>query len=336
MAGMKLLVLGGTAWLGHTIAATAIAAGHEVTSLARGVDLPEGATLVHADRDHDDALSPVAGVRWDAVIDVARQPGHVRRSVRDLESATDQYVLVSSGNAYASQEAIGQNEDAPRLEPLDGDVMASMEDYGAAKVACEDAVLGGFGVSRAIIARAGLIGGPGDVSGQTGYWPRRFAGASGDGAAVLVPDAPELPTAVIDVRDLATWLVQGAEGGFSGVFNALGTPVPFLEHLDAIRMTAGHEGPVVRAPEAWLSERGVHEWSGPRSMPLWLADRSWYGMNARSNERALAAGLTLRPISETIADTLRWELGRDEVGPHGAGLADAEERDLLAELSTTD
>lgn len=333
---MRLLVLGGTAWLGHTVADTAIAAGHEVTCLARGVNVPAGATLVRADRDHDDALNTVGSMRWDAVIDVARQPGHVRRAVRDLESVADRYVFVSSGNAYASQEAIGQGEDAARLDPLDGDVMDSMEDYGAAKVACEDAVLAGFGVARAIIARAGLIGGPGDASGRTGYWPWRFARANGDRSSVLVPDARELPAAVIDVRDLATWLVQGAEGEFSGVFNAMGPPVPFPEYLDAARMVAGHDGPVIRAPEAWLSSQGVQEWSGTRSMPLWLADRSWYGMNARSNERALAAGLALRPMSETIADTLHWELALAEVGPHGAGLTDAEERELLVALAPTD
>ncbi len=205
MAAMRLLILGGTAWLGHTLAATGIAAGHEVTCLARGVDVPEGATLVRADRDQDDALGPVAGARWDAVIDVARQPGHVRRAVRDLEAVTDRYVLVSSANAYASQEAIGQNEDAPRLDPLDDDVMASKEYYGAAKVACEDAVLAGFEATRAIIARPGLIGGPGDLSGRTGYWPWRFARASGNHAAVLVPDAQELPTAVEELGLLAAF-----------------------------------------------------------------------------------------------------------------------------------
>jgi len=165
--------------------------------------------------------------------------------------------------------------------------MASMEEYGAAKVACEHAVLAGFGNSRTVMARAGHIGGPGDLSGRSGYWPWRFAHPSGNNGAVLVPDVPELPTAVIDVRDLA----------------------------------------------AWLADHGVSEWSGPRSMPLWLAACSWYGMNARSKERALAAGLELRPLSDTLAATLQWESTRDRARPHGAGPTDSDECELLAALT---
>ena len=280
---IKLLVLSGTAWVGQTVTATAVAAGHEVRCLDREVDVPVGAVLLRTDRDGEDALAPVAAEHWDAVIDVARQPIHVRRAVRDLEPMVERYLFVSSGNVYASQEEIGQNEDALRLDPLDTDVMASMEDYGAAKVACENAVLAGFGNSRTVIARAGLIGGPGDLSGRSGYWPWRFAHPSGNNGAVLVPDVPELPTAVIDVRDLA----------------------------------------------AWLADHGVSEWSGPRSTPLRLADRSWCGMNARSNE----CGLELRPLSDTLAAALHWERTRDNAGPHGAGLTDSDERELLAALT---
>ena len=113
---MKILILGGTAWLGRTIATTALAAGHDVTCLARGTDVAAGAVVVRADRDQGDALASVCGQRWDAVIDVSRQPGQVRRAVRDLEPVADRYVFVSSGNAYASQEAIGQDEDALKLD----------------------------------------------------------------------------------------------------------------------------------------------------------------------------------------------------------------------------
>ena len=143
---IELLELGGTAWASHTV----VAAGHEVRCLARGVGVPVSAVLLRADRDHDDALIPVAAEHWDAVIDGALQPGHVRRAVRDLEPMVERYPFVSSGNVYASQEEIGQNEEALRLDPLDEDVMASMEDYGAAKVACENAVLAGFGNSRTV------------------------------------------------------------------------------------------------------------------------------------------------------------------------------------------
>lgn len=204
---MRILVLGGTAWLGHRIASTAIGAGHDVTCLARGTDVPDGATLVRADRDHDDALlaATPAGARWDAVIDVAREPGHVRRAVRALEPVADRYLFVSTTSVYASDERIGADETAERVEPLATDLMGGPDDYGPAKAACEDAVLAGFDPDRSLIVRPGLIGGPGDPTGRTDHWVWRFAhptrASSAPGApaeprepgTVLAPDAPASP-----------------------------------------------------------------------------------------------------------------------------------------------
>ena len=329
---MKILVLGGTAWLGHETARAAVAAGHDVTCLARGTDIPAGAALVRADRDVDDALAPVRDTEWDAVIDVARQPGQVRRAVRDLAAVAGRFIFVSTGNVYAEQEQIGADENAARLAPLDGDSYESPDDYGAAKVAGEDAVLVGFGAGRSVIARAGLIGGPGDPSGRSTYWPWRFARPSNPGGGVLVPDAPELPVAVIDVRDLASWLVLCAETGAHGIFNAMGFPVPFPHHLEVARIATGQTRELVAVSEAWLAEHGVQEWSGPKSLPLWVTDRTWYGFNARSNARAIDAGLVLRPLGETLADALVWRLAQPADVPLAAGLTDAEERELLASL----
>ncbi len=203
---MKLLILGGTAWLGHHTALAAIAAGHNVTCAARGNsgNAPAGSRFLQTDRDSGNGLAAAAARSWDAVIDVSRQPGQVRRAVRDLAPSAAFYVFVSTGNVYASQQAPDQDEDAALLPPLEADVMESMEDYGPAKVACEAAVTAGFGPERRAIVRSGLIGGPGDVSGRSGYWPLRFAHPGGDG--VLVPDSGERPTQLIDVRDLARWL----------------------------------------------------------------------------------------------------------------------------------
>ena len=333
---MRLLLLGGTAWLGRTIAAVGVGRGHEVTCLARGDsgDVPTEARFVRADRDQADAYHSVAGERWDAVIDVARQPGHVRRAVATLESIAGRYLFVSSGNVYASQRELDQDEDAPLLPPLASDVMASMEQYGEAKVACEQAVTVAFGADRTLIARAGLIGGPGDWSGRSGYWPWRFARPSNPGRAVLVPDAPDLPTAVLDVRDLAAWLVTCAEAGRTGVFNAGGIRMPLADHLAVARSAGGHTGPLVSVSTEWLLEHAVQSWSGATSLPLWLDEADWYGMNARDTSRARAAGLLTRPLEETLADTLTWELSRPESGPHGAGLTDEEERNLLDALAT--
>jgi 2'-hydroxyisoflavone reductase len=327
---MKLLVLGGTAWLGGTIAEEAAALGHEVVCLARGSSgpAPDGVRLLQADRDDPKALDAVVGERWDAVADVARQPGHVRRAAAALAPVAARYLFVSTGNVYADQRTLGQDEDGPLLEPLESDVMGSMEEYGPAKVACEHAVLGAFGPERAFIARAGLIGGPGDRSGRSGYWPWRFAHPSNEEGRVLVPDALDRPAAVVDVRDLAAWIVGSAERGAAGVFDAVGPTLPLGEHLEAARSVAGGAASSVPADEQWLADHGVEEWMGSRSLPLWLRDPDWWGMNARTGRRARAAGLVNRPLTETYGDLLAWE--QDRPNPHGAGLTDEEERELLA------
>lgn len=330
---MRILVLGGTAWLGFTVAKVALAMGHEVTCVARGDSVPPGVRLVRADREDDHALQELAKGRWQAVIDVARQPVFVRRSVRDLEKAADRYIFVSTGNVYASQKEVGADEDSLRLPPLQADRIATPDDYGPAKVACENEVLAAFGSNRSVIARVGLIGGPGDPTGRTTYWVRRFASPSNEPGAVLVPDTPELPTAMIDVRDLAVWLVRLAVNRTSGIFNAVGAPLPFHEHTKITRSVAGHQGPVVAAPEKWLMQQGVNEWSGEGSLPFWLVDPEWHGMNARSNKRAIDAGLELRPLQDTLSDILLEEpaLGSDETPQ--SGLADTKETQLLNSLT---
>jgi 2'-hydroxyisoflavone reductase len=332
---MDLLVLGGTAWLGREVAAQAIAAGHAVTCMARGQagQFPAGCREVIVDRDRLDAYDRVVDQRWDAVIDVARQPGHVRRAVTALQPVVGVYVYVSSASAYAGQRELGQDEDAPLLAPLDSDVMESMELYGQAKAACEQAVLRGFGADRAVVARVGLIGGPGDESGRSGYWPWRFAHPSNIQGAVLVPDDPQVPTAVIDVRDLAAWLLHCAETGVTGIYNAAGPSRPLAEHLALARTVAGHTGPVRAAPPEWFTDHGVQMWMGPTSLPLWIDDPDWYGMNDHSTARARDAGLTTRPLQDTLTETLVWEESRSNPGPHGAGLTDEEERQLLTLLA---
>jgi nucleoside-diphosphate-sugar epimerase len=284
---------------------------------------------VIADRDRPDAYDRVISHRWDAVVDVARQPGHVRRAVTALEPVAGGYLFVSSANVYANQRELGQDEDAALLPPLTPDVMQSMAHYGEAKVACEQAVLAGFGTDRAAVVRVGLIGGPGDWSGRSGYWPWRFANPSNPDHAVLVPDDRQVPTGVIDVRDLAAWLVSCAGVGTVGVFNAAGEPRPLTDHLDVARTVADHSGPLVPASTDWLKRHGVHSWMGPISLPLWLDDPDWYGMNARSTGRDRTAGLQTRPLQETLTDTLAWEQSRPDPGPHGAGLTDEEEQRLL-------
>jgi 2'-hydroxyisoflavone reductase len=215
---------------------------------------------------------------------------------------------------------------------LSVDTIRSPEDYGPAKVACEHAVLSGFGPTRSAIVRAGLIGGPGDPSGRTGYWALRFATPSNPDGRVLVPRAPDLPAALIDVRDLAEWIVRLAEGAATGTFNAVGEAMPFAQHIETARRAAGHSGTVVLAEGDWLTEQGVAQWAGPRSLPLWLVDEDSYGMNTRSSDRAVAAGLARRPLADTLADALALDRDTWPEVVHGAGLTDTEERELLAAL----
>lgn len=330
---MRLLILGGTAWLGREVAHAALERGDGVTCLARGTSGPPapGVELVTADRTAVGAYDAVRDRDWDAVLDVTRQPGQVRSAVAALRDRTARFVFVSTGNVYADHRAPGQDESSPLLPPLTGEVMESMAEYGEAKVACEQHLLDAFGPERAMVARVGLIGGPGDVSGRTGYWPLRFARPAAADGSVLVPDAPDLPVSVVDVRDLAGWLVDAARAQVAGVFNAAGPAGPLAEHLAVARQVAGHTGPVVPVSPRWLLEQGVQSWMGDRSLPLWIDDPDWFGFNARDGRAAYAAGLAPRPLAETLADTLAWEHAQDanDARPRGAGLPDADERELL-------
>lgn len=328
---MQMLVLGGTAWLGRQVAEQALARGHEVTCLARGTaPAPPGATFVRADRDRDDALAPVADHVWDTVVDVAMQPGHVRRAVRDLRAR--HRVLVSTVSVYAPSAQPDLDETAPVVPALEADSFTEMSDYGAAKVACEEAVLAA-GVPAAVV-RAGLIGGPGDETGRTGYWPWRFAHPSGPD--VLVPDDPDLPTDIVDVRDLATWLVRLAEEGTDGVLNGTGEPTTLGEVLDLSAEVASehlgrHAAPPRPVAPARLLELGVAPWAGPCSMPLWVPDREIGGFARWDTTRSRAAGLVTRPLAQTLCDVLTWEeTGR--TSPRRAGLTDEDERRLRAAL----
>ncbi len=330
---MRILILGGTAWLGSTIVTDAVARGHDVTALARGEAgaVPEGARFVRADRDGAGAYDEVADEAWDAVVDVARQPGQVRRALEALAPRTEHWVFVSSASVYSDETTVGDDEDGPLKPPLEGDVMESMETYGEAKVACERLVLDALGAGRSLIARISLIGGPGDWSGRSGYWPLRFARPSNPEGRVLVPDVPDVPVQLIDARDLAAWLITAAERRTSGTATVGGPTHTFAEHLETVRSVTGFTGAWEVVGEDWLAAHGVEPWMGERSLPLWLPPES-IALNAHDLSRAASLGLRTRPLAETLADTLTWELSRGPDAPRRAGLADDDERRLLAEL----
>jgi 2'-hydroxyisoflavone reductase len=322
---VDILILGGTAFLGRELATQGLARGHAVTCLARGESgaVADGAMLVAADRSRPDAYDAVRGREWGAVFEVSWQPGFVREALQALRAK--HWTYVSSGNAYAAFDVPGADESAPLREATDQEVV-ERELYGEAKVACELASVAAVG-DRLVIARAGLIGGPGDKSDRGGAWVARAARAPEE--PLLVPDTPDLATSVIDVRDLASWLLDCAERGTTGTFDTVGPVVPFGEWIELVREVGGHTGPVVLAPQEWLEEQKVEQYMGPESIAMWITEAGYEGWSNRSGAAAAQAGLTHRSRKEFLVDTLAWEreLGLDR--ERKAGLSPAREQELI-------
>lgn len=335
---MRILVLGGTAFLSAEIARQAVAAGHDVTCLARGTQSapPDGATWLQADRSQGTAAyagalaaagTGAAGVdaaRWDAVIDVSRDPVQAREALEVLAGAARHWTFVSSCSVYADHSVPGAAEDAVLLPPLAAGTALSPDNYGEAKSAIESWTRELAG-DKAHLCRAGLISGPGDSSDRYGYWPARFAR---DSEPVLIPDIPTDATQVIDVRDLAAWVLAAAAAGVTGALNAVGETVPFAAYLEESRQLAEGQTDVVAVPAEWLAAHGVNYWSGPDSLPLWLPPGN-EGFAARSNDAARAAGLRIRPWMDTVRDTLADERLRGLGRERKAGLSPETERRLL-------
>jgi 2'-hydroxyisoflavone reductase len=321
---MRVLVLGGTLFLSRATAAAAVARGHEVTCAARGVSgaQPDGARFVRLDRERPD-WSALAGQPWDVVVDVARRPSWVRSALDALADDARAWLFVSTFSVYADHATPGQGVDAPLLPEAGPDVdETDMSRYGELKVACEQAVTDRFG-EAALVVRPGLVVGPGDPSGRFAYWPRRMA----ESRTVLAPGEPDDPVQTIDVRDLAGWLVEAAERGLRGTFNAAGPAMPRGDVLAEIAAGVGMEPRLAWVPQEFLAAHGVEPWMGERSLPLWLPMPEYAGFMNRDVSGTLAAGLTVRPLAETARDTFDWLQQDPDAGTTGLTLA--EHRDLL-------
>jgi 2'-hydroxyisoflavone reductase len=288
-----------------------------------------GVTQLQGDRDGGLGALEAAtiGQHFDAAIDTCGYvPRVVAAACRLLEARVDRYLFVSSVSAYASPGRPGLDEDAP-LAVLED---AASEDvpahYGALKAACETVVREHFGGARALLIRPGLIVGPHDPTGRFTYWPLRLA----RGGEVLAPEPRDAPVQVIDVRDLAGWMMRLLQRGSAGCFNAAGpaAPITLGALLEACRARVGPDVLLSCLPAPFLLERGVVPWTG---LPLWLAGGE-PGLDSVDLRRALAHGLRLRDIGETIADTLDWARGSGQSleRADGVGLAPEREAELLA------
>jgi nucleoside-diphosphate-sugar epimerase len=324
---VKLLVLGGTKFLGRAAVEAALARGDEVTLFNRGETNPELFPEIEELRgDRDGDLSALEGREWDAVIDPSGYvPRVVRASAELLRGSVGHYLFVSSGSVYAEPFVAGYDENAPTVELEDPQSEEVERDYGALKAACERVVSEVFPDAHTNV-RAGLIVGPHDPSGRFPYWPLRLAL---DGPA-LAPAPPERLTQFIDVRDLGAWLVEVCERRVSGTFNASGQPM----RLDEALADCG-DTELTWVDEQFLLDHEVRPWM---ELPLWVAsaDAAFLQMNVA---KAIDAGLRFRPLAETARDTLAWarESGAELVTqtPYGsAGLDPAREAELLQAWAT--
>jgi nucleoside-diphosphate-sugar epimerase len=319
---VKLLVLGGTAFLGRHAVEAALERGDQVTIFTRGRTNPElFPEAEHLIGDRDGGLGALAGREWDGVVDTSGYvPRVLRQSAELLRDAAGRYVFVSSMSVYAdfSRQVDEESLVAHLADPFSESVET---DYGALKAACEYVVEEVFG-ERGASVRAGLLVGPYDPTDRFTYWPRRLA----EGGDVLAPGDPAAPVQFVDARDLAAWLLHLAEHGPGGVLNATGPAQPLTlgELLERAIVAVGADTRLVWTEEQRILDAEVQPWM---ELPLWVPGADWAGFMRVDTRRALAAGLRFRALEETVRDTLAWSL---EAGEQRPTLAREKERAILA------
>jgi len=309
------------------MAEAALAAGHEVAVLHRGNtpgDDLEGAEQLLADRNED--LSILSGREFDATVDVcAYFPRQVDSLAQALGGRGGHHVYISTVSVYADAEESGWDEDAPLTDTPDPDVETmTMETYGGLKVLCERAARRAYGDEHVTIVRPTYVIGPNDYTFRFPWWVRRIAA----GGEVLAPGPKSSPMQVVDARDQGAWTVKLAEDHVAGVYNGIGTGLPFSfeDMLEAIVDAVGPAGTELTWVDgSWLVQQDV---SGS-TLPLWSEGGDEWTL-AGSNARALATGLTPRPLRDSIVDTLAWIQSSDAEPPAGAGLPPQREAELLA------
>lgn len=326
---MKLLILGGTIFVGRHLVEAALARGHQVTLFNRGQHNPDLYPQVEKLRgDRDSNLTALEGRRWDAVIDTCGYvPRVVRASAELLAGAVDHYTFISSISVYPTEgvQYIDENTPVATIEDESVEEITG-ETYGPLKALCEQAVAAAM-PGRVLNIRPGLIVGPYDPTDRFTYWPQRIA----PGGDVLAPGRPDAPVQFIDARDLAEWTIDMAETKQTGRYNATGPAEPLTmgDFLRACKTTLNSDANFIWAGEAFLLEQQVTPFV---EIPLWLPAAASV-LLATDCRKAITAGLTFRPSDETIRDTLAWDQTRPAGREWRAGLSPQRERELLAKMS---
>jgi nucleoside-diphosphate-sugar epimerase len=314
---VRLLLIGGPKFLGYALIEAALARGHELTTFNRGTTGPElfpQIEKLHGDRDG--GLAVLEGRTWDAVVDTSGYvPRHVRDSAQALAGSAGRYAFVSSISYYADFREPRVESDPPEElgDKPDDRLLDDFSNYGALKALCEQEAEHAFG-DRTILVRPGLIVGPNDPTDRFTYWPRRAE----RGGPILAPAPSEYPVQMIDVRDLADWTIRLLEDERSGPFNATSPPgaLTFGSMLEACGATD-----IVWVGEHFLLEEGLQGWM---DLPCWIPSTAeeMASFQLVPVDRAVASGLTFRPLTETARDVPEWT--------EKAGLAAEREAELLA------
>lgn len=317
---MRLLVLGGTSFVGRAIVQEALRRGDEVTLFSRGrtgTELFPEAQRRTGDRDAGDYASLASG-SWDAVADVSGYvPRHVGQAAAAVSPRADRYLFISTGSVYdvlRAPEVIA--EDAPRLAPERGTEQVDGTTYGPLKVACEDDVLARWG-ERATIVRPGVVAGPYDPTERFTWWVRRGA----RGGRVALAGRPDQPVQIVDAGDLARLVTTLLAGDVAGIYNAVGPaePTTLAGLINICAQAAGAQVEVVPVPQEAVE----------LPLPLVLPDATWDPLFRRDAQLARASGLTGTPLVDTAAAVLHWDRSRGEPALE-VGLSTEREATLLA------
>lgn len=321
---MKLLIIGGTQFLGRHLTEAAQRAGHEITLFNRGQTNPDlFAEIEHLQGDRALNLDRLKDRRWDVVIDTcAYIPRHARMSAELLADSVEHYTFISTISVYAESLPPNCDEDGP-LKTLEDESIEEVtgETYGGLKVLCEQAIEK-LMPGRVLHMRSGLIVGPYDPTDRFTYWVGRVA----NGGEVLAPDKPASPAQIIDARDQAEWIIRMAEARQAGIYNVAGpdTKLAFGHLLETIKSVSNSNATFTWVGEQFLLDRQIAPFN---DLPLWLPEANTAILTVNIG-KALAAGLKFRPLATTVRDTLAWFRAHPPSEPR-AGLKPEREAALL-------